>query len=156
VAPEAVGNMKTKEFLDALDHEAIAKAIGEAEKRTSGEIRVFVTEHEVKDAVAAAQEQFLRLGMAKTELRNGVLLYFAPRSRAFAVIGDKAIHERCGQSLWEEVTVKMTPLLKADEFTKAIIAGVERLGMVLAKEFPWKAGDRNELPNTVVRDESEK
>ncbi len=145
--------MKPKHFLKELDDDAIARAIGEAEKRTSGEIRVFVTEHLVDDAVAAAQNQFVRLGMTKTELRNGVLIFFAPRSRAFSVVGDKGVHEKCGQVLWEEVTAKMAPLLKTGEFTRAIIAGVEQIGTVLAREFPWKSGDRNELPNTVEHDE---
>src|SRR5688572_8665166 len=57
-AQEAVGEMKTKEFVEALDEKAIAQAIGEAEKRTSGEIRVFVSENLVQDPVKEAEKQF--------------------------------------------------------------------------------------------------
>jgi len=155
-AQEAIGDMKPKEFLNALDDDAIVQAIGAAEKRTSGEIRVFVSENEVTDVVAEAQRQFVRMEMTKTELRNGVLIYFAPRMRSFAVVGDEGIHKKRGQPLWDSVVARMRPLLKDGEYTKAIIAGVEEIGTVLCKEFPCQPGDRNELPNTVERDGSNK
>src|SRR5688572_30500857 len=132
--------MKTKEFINALNDEAIASAISAAERRTSGEIRVFVSESQVNDVVAEAQKQFVRLGMTKTDKRNGVLIYFAPQSQAFAVIGDEGIHKRCGDSLWCEVTSNMKALLKDGKYTEAIVSAIQRLGEVLAKEFPWQSG----------------
>ena len=65
---------------------------GEAERRSSGEIRVLVSRRKVEDALATAQREFLRLGMAKTRQRNGVLLYFAPLSQRFAIVGDTGVH----------------------------------------------------------------
>ncbi|MBC8095022.1 MAG: hypothetical protein H7Y43_04345, partial [Akkermansiaceae bacterium] len=64
--------MKARDFLDQLRHEEIVAAIRVAELRTSGELRVFISRKEVEDAVAAAQGEFLRLGMEKTSERNGV------------------------------------------------------------------------------------
>jgi len=145
--------MKPKEFLEALDDDTIVRAISEAEKRTSGEIRVFVTENPVKEIVAEAQRQFVRMGMTKTELRNGVLIYFAPKMRSFAVVGDEGIHKKRGQLLWDSVVGRMRPLLKEGQYTKAIVAGVEEIGTVLSKEFPRLRDDRNELPNTIERDQ---
>lgn len=144
--------MKTKEFIKALDDDRIAAAIGAAEKTTSGEIRVFVTERSVNDVIAEAEKQFVRLRMAETADRNGVLIYFAPVAQKFAVIGDKGVHERCGPRFWEQITSEMGPLLKASKFTEAIVLAVEQIGRVLAREFPWKEGDLNELPNRVERD----
>jgi uncharacterized membrane protein len=144
--------MKAKEFLNALDDNAIATAIADAEKRTSGEIRVFVTRSTSEDALKDAEAQFLRLEMDRTELRNSVLIYFAPRSHAFAIVGDRAIHERCGESFWRGITERITPVLKENRFTDAIVQAVHEIGTVLGKEFPWKEGDRNELPNDVARD----
>ena len=143
--------METKQFLRALDDAAIARAIGEAEKKTSGEIRVFVSELVVTDAVAEGQKEFMSLGMTKTALRNGVLIFFAPRTQAFSIIGDEGVHKKCGQRFWEELTDRMRPLLKAGKFTEAIVASVEQIGAALAKEFPFLPGDRNELPNTIAR-----
>ena len=144
--------METKEFIHALDDNKIAQAIADAEKRTSGEIRVFVTEKPVDNPVPEAEKQFIRMGMAKTALRNGVLIYFAPKSQKYAVVGDQAVHERCGQKFWEQITHHMTPLLKSQQFTGAVIAAVREIGAALAREFPPLAGDKNELPNRVERD----
>lgn len=155
-ARAAVGNarqtMNTKEFVKALDEAAISQAIAEAEQRTSGEIRVYVTEREITDPVAEAEKHFIKLGMTKTAERNGVLIYFAPRSQKFAVVGDQGVHARCGVEFWRHVTEDMVPLLKAGEFTPAVVLAVKEIGEVLAREFPWKAGDRNELPNRVERE----
>jgi uncharacterized membrane protein len=155
-AREVTGNMKPKEFLEALDDDTIVRAISDAEKQTSSEIRLFVTENEVKDIVAEAQRQFVQMGMTKTELRNGVLIYFAPKARAFAVVGDEGIHKKRGQPLWDSVVARMRPLLKEGQYTKAIVAGIEEIGTVLSKEFPRKSDDRDELPNTIERDEPKK
>lgn len=145
--------MKTKDFVAALDDTRIAEAITVAEKTTSGEIRVAVTEHEVENVVAEAEKQFVQMGMTKTEQRNGVLIFFAPKSQKFAVIGDQGVHERCGAQFWQHVTAAMTPLLKASQYTDAIVAAVAEIGRVLAREFPWTHGDKNELPNKVERDQ---
>jgi uncharacterized membrane protein len=144
--------MKTSEFMAALDDSAIADAISKAEKRTSAEIRVFVTERAVENVMEEAGRQFVRLGMNKTELRNGVLIFFAPKVREFAVLGDSGIHKKSGQAFWDAIAAKMAPLLKENRFTDAIVLGVGEIGALLATEFPWTKGDRNELPNEVARD----
>ena len=145
--------MKTKEFVEALDENAIAQAIAETEKRTSGEIRVFVTENLVHEPVMEAEKQFVRLGMTRTKRQNGVLIYFAPRSQKFAVVGDRGVHARCGQNFWQHITGEMTPLLKGGKFTEAILLAVRDIGNVLAREFPCQPDDKNELPNQIARDE---
>ena len=82
--------------------------------------------------------------------RNGVLLFFAPRSQQFAVYGDVAVHERCGDAFWREIAEAMTPLLRDGKFTDAIVMAVQRVGAVLAEHFPRKPDDRNELPDAVT------
>ena len=147
--------MHTKDFVHLLDEKAIASAIAEAEKRTSGEIRVFVSEREVQDAVKEAENQFVALGMTKTAERNGVLIYFAPKSQKYAVIGDTGVHQRCGQDFWQHITAKITPLLKEGKFSEAVLLAIREIGEVLAREFPMKADDKNELPNQIIREKQE-
>lgn len=146
------GTMQTKQFLQALDDARIVAAIEQAERRTSGEIRVFISERAVEDVLEEAGRQFERLGMSRTQSRNGVLLYLAPVSQTFAIRGDEAIHEKCGQSFWEQISAKMTDHLKGGRWTEAIVAGVEQAGEAMALHFPRQADDRNELPNRIERD----
>ena len=145
--------MKTDEFLSQLDEAKIEAAIAEAEARTSGEIRVWVSHKTIADAVERAALRFEKLGMRKTRERNAVLLYFAPLSQKFAVIGDSAIHAKCGQPFWEEVAAEIREQLRAQHFTEAVVGAVRKVGDVLARHFPHRGDDdRDELPNTIVRD----
>src|SRR5207247_8100407 len=92
----AGNEMRTREFLSKLEHDRIVQAIREAESKTSGQIRVYVQRGKLNaDPLTAAQKKFHRLGMHKTSERNAVLIFVAPRAHKFAVVGDKAIHEKC-------------------------------------------------------------
>src|SRR5882757_7591491 len=116
--------MKPKEFIDQLDDAKIVAAIASAEQKTSGEIRVSMSHNMREDAVAAAQARFLKLGMTPTRQRNAALIYFAPRTRQFAIWGDVGVHEKCGLELWAGIITQMTPLLKSGRFTEAVTEAV--------------------------------
>jgi len=132
-----------------IDHLLVVAAIGVAEKRTSGEIRVVIARRLAADPVAAARNEFERLGMTRTRQRNGVLIYLAPRSRTFAVIGDTAIHDRCGGPFWRDLAAAMTGHFQRGDFTGGLVHGINRAGALLAEHFPRTAGDQDELPNKV-------
>jgi uncharacterized membrane protein len=133
----------------AIDHARVVAAIAAAESRTAGEIRVLVSRQPASDPVDAARRQFERLGMTKTAARNGVLIFLAPRSRSFAVIGDTGIHEKCGDAFWSELAATMEAQFRRGEFTDGLACGIERAGELLARHFPRSPDDRNELPDAV-------
>jgi uncharacterized membrane protein len=146
--------VRTREFLRQLDEAAVVQAIQQAETRTSGEIRVFVTTRHVRtdDIIARAASRFEKLGMSGTQDRNAVLLYFAPRSQQFAIIGAKAVHEKFGAHLWQEIASMMEDKLRGGRYTEAIVSGISMAGNLLARHFPRRTDDRNELPNEIDRD----
>ena len=144
--------MKTSEFRERLHDDQIVAAIREAELKTSGEIRVFVSHKTVDDAVTAAQAQFIRLGMTATRERNGVLIFVAPRSHKFAVIGDEGVHKRCGDEFWRQLADEMSGHFKSARFTEGLVLGIRKAGDLLAKQFPRQPDDKNELPDRVEHD----
>jgi uncharacterized membrane protein len=146
--------METSAFLKALDNDRIVAAIQAAESRSLGEIRVHVTARADLEVESAARAQFEKLEMARTALRNGVLIYVAPKSQRFAVIGDKGIHERCGPEFWKTVAAAMESDFRAGRYTDGILDGVTAAGHELAKHFPRPEShpDANELPDHVTRD----
>jgi uncharacterized membrane protein len=146
--------MQTRSFLGALDHERIVKAIQDAEAHSRGEVRVHVSQKAVDDVQAAAVRQFETLGMTRTAERNGVLLFVAPVSQTFAVIGDQAIHAGCGPDFWKDVAAAVEADFRAGRFTDGIVKGVARVGDALATHFPRTGGvaDANELPDEVTED----
>ena len=142
--------MKAPKFIKQLRETEIVAAIRAAERKTSGELRVFISHQEaVADPVAAAQAEFTQLGMEQTRERNAVLFYLAPGPRKFAVIGDRGVHSRCGDLFWQELARAMTARFRASEFTEGVVQGIKRAGELLAEHFPRRPDDENELPDRI-------
>src|SRR6185503_13969595 len=126
--------MRHKAFVEQIDDAQVVKAIADAEQKSSGEIRVFVSRQKPStgdETLALAQTTFSRLGMTNTKYRNGVLLFFAPLTKQFAIVGDAGIHERCGNDFWKDVSAVMSQLLKEAKFTEAVVAGINQAGAAL-------------------------
>jgi uncharacterized membrane protein len=152
VAPVRVGEkMRTREFIGKLEHDRIIQAIRQAESKTSGEIRVFVQRGKLNaDPLPVAHKKFQQLGMHKTRERNAVLIFVAPRAHKFAVVGDQAVHERCGDQFWQRIVEKMRSHFQSEKFSHALVEAVDEIGEVLAAHFPKTAKDTNELPDEIA------
>ena len=143
--------MRTKEFLSKLEHERIVSAIREVETKTSGEIRVFIQRGKLSvDPLIVAQKKFQRLGMHKTRERNAVLIFVAPRAHKFAVVGDQAIHEKCGEQFWQQVVDGMRVHFQNEKFSRALTEAINEVGKVLATHFPRTSANANELPDEIA------
>jgi len=143
--------MRTREFLSKLEHDRIIDAIRRSESKTSGEIRVLIQRGTLKsDPLIAAQKKFHRLGMHKTPERNAVLIFVVPRVHKLAVVGDNAIHEKCGDEFWQCLVERMRTHFQNEKFSDALIEAVNEVGSVLTKHFPQTVRDTNELPDDVI------
>jgi len=146
--------MRTKEFLSKLEHDRIVRAIQQTEAKTSGQIRVYVQRGKLNvDPLIAAQKRFHKLGMQKTPEQNAVLIFVAPRAHKFAVVGDKAVHEKCGEEFWQSLVDAMRVHFQNEKFSHAIVEAVEEIGKVLAAHFPKTRAARNDLSDEIVEKE---
>jgi uncharacterized membrane protein len=152
VAPARGGEqMRTKEFLSKLEHDQIVETIRVAESKTSGEIRVYIQRGKLNaDPLMSAQKKFHRLRMHKTSEHNAVLIFVAPRAHKFAVVGDKAIHEKCGEEFWQRVVDAMRHCFRDEKFTDGIGGAITVIGEVLAQYFPRTPTSSNELPDEII------
>jgi uncharacterized membrane protein len=145
--------MKMKHFLDRLEHDRVAAAIREAERRSSGQIIVFITRRRPRDILAFTRKAFRKLKLDRTERRNGVLIVVAPAVQKVAIFGDTAIDSKSDEAFWEQIIRDMQPKLQKGEFTSAIVEAVEEVGSVLAAHFPPGGTDwQNEISDDVVED----
>jgi uncharacterized membrane protein len=133
----------------SVDHDKVINAIHAAYELTSGEIRVLIARHKAAHPIAAAHKHFIRLKMDQSPLHNSVLIFIAPRSKTFAVIGDSAVHEKCGDAFWSELTQSMITYFKKDDFTSGVIHGIERAAELLSVHFPHEKNQKNKLPEQV-------
>jgi uncharacterized membrane protein len=138
--------MRTRDFLSRVEHDRIVQAIREAESRTSGEIRVFIQRGKLTaDPLVAAQKKFHQLRMHTTRERNAVLIFVAPRAHKFAVVGDKAIHEKCGGEFWQRIVDGMRVHFQNEKFSHALVEAIDEIGKLLAAQFPKTSGNANEI-----------
>lgn len=121
--------------MTSQDRRRIAAAIAQAEAGTEGRIAVRLIPDDSVDAFERAKTEFERIGMARHERRNAALILVAPRARQYAVLGDRALHERVGDAFWNDLVAELQPVFARDDITGAIVCGVERLGSALREHF---------------------
>ena len=140
-------------FLAEADLDAVARALAEAEGRTSAEIRVHLDHRCPGEAVARAVAVFERLGMHETAERHGVLIYVSVADHKLAVLGDQGIHTRVGQAYWEGLVEAVLAHFRAERPRDGLLHAVGEVGAVLSRHFPRRPDDVNELSDQVSIDQ---
>jgi len=135
------------DFFSTQEKDDIKQAIMNAELDTSGEIRVHIENTFTGEVLDRAAFIFKQLGMNKTELRNGVLIYLAVKNRRFAIIGDSGIHKVVPENYWNDIKANMLNQFRENHFTDGLIEAITSTGIQLKKHFPRQRDDVNELPD---------
>lgn len=142
---------RVEKFLSADEEQEIVAAILEAEKNTSGEIRVHIESHTRLDHFERAKEVFHLLKMDNTKDENGVLIYVAVNDRKFVIYGDRGIDKVVAHDFWKSTKDTIQEHFVSGNYKNGIIAGILSAGKELEKHFPWYHGDKNELSNEVSK-----
>ncbi|MDB5005745.1 MAG: hypothetical protein JWP45_138 [Mucilaginibacter sp.] len=132
------------------EQQRIRTAIEEAEKHTSGQIRVCIEKTCSESVLDRAAKYFHQLDMHKTKLRNGVLIYLATVDRKFAIIGDAGINKAVPANFWDDTKEDMLQHFKYGNLVEGIITGLKISGDHLQKYFPHQSGDTNELSDDIA------
>ena len=143
---------RLRAHLSEDDLDQIAAAIGEAERETSGELRVHIVPRllPLESARRRAIREFFRLGVDRTKDGSGVLLFLAVRSHRFEIVADRAINEQVGAEAWNEIAAEITDHIRENGIGDGLQHGVRRIGAFLAQHFPIQPDDVNELPDEVT------
>ena len=142
---------KVTEFLTKAEEEEVIQAIREAEKATSGEIRVHLETSSHDHLWDRAMEVFHLLKMDNTKQSNGVLIYVAVEERQFIIYGDKGINAVVPPDFWESTKNEIVAEFKKGNHKQGLINGITKAGEQLQKHFPWSEGDLNELSDKISR-----
>jgi len=128
----------------------IRVAIENAEKHTSGQIRVCIEKSCSEDVLDRAAKYFHKLDMHKTKHRNGVLIYLATVDRKFAIIGDAGINKVVPADFWDSTKEDMLAHFKLGDLVEGIVTGLQIAGEQLQKYFPHHNGGTNELSDDIA------
>ena len=137
--------------------DGIEQAIKAGEATHSGQVR-FVVEGAL-DGVPLFRDQsareraldiFSQLRIWDTAHNNGVLIYLLLADRRVEIVADRGIDEKVGASGWENICRDMETDFKAGNFEAGAIKGIAAVSRELARYFPAKGAQRNELPDKPV------
>jgi uncharacterized membrane protein len=144
---------KVEDFLTKAEEAEVVEAIRLAEKNTSGEIRVHLEKKTPIAPIERAVEVFHELKMNETQLRNGVIIYVAVKSKQFAIYGDQGINEKVTDNFWNCTKDIMVAHFKNGKNKQALVDGIFNTGEQLKKHFPYQSDDSDELSNEISKGE---
>ncbi len=140
-----------------LSLQAIEAAVKESERGHSGEIR-FAVEPALEigallkgqSARERALEVFSALRVWGTELNNGVLIYLLLADRDVEIVADRGIHAEAGPDPWEAICRRMEAEFREGRMEQGALQGIREVGTLLARHFPARGPNTNELPDRPV------
>lgn len=86
----------------------------------------------------------------RTKGRTGILIYLSLAEHRAEIIADEAISAKVSAEVWGDAMAAMLAHIKDGRIADGMIAGVEKVGIVLAQHFPRDTNDRNELPDRLI------
>lgn len=137
------------------EKEKILASIREAEKETSGEIRLHIDARCEEDVLDRAAWMFKKLEMDKTKDRNGVLFYLAFKDRKFAILGDAGINSRVPEGFWDCIKELLASKFREGKFADGLTEGILLAGRQLQSHFPYHKEDVNELSDEISYEKEE-
>jgi putative membrane protein len=113
--------------------------------------RVFVFEDRATEVAGEqAFQEFYRNGLHKTEAATGVLMFVSLLERRVVVMADEGIDSRVDATFWADTDELVLDGIRKGSLREGLVAGIRKAGERLAGDFPWTAGDRNEIPDRVI------
>ncbi len=104
----------------------------------------------IEMAEEQALQEFHRNGLHETAERTGVLIFVSLFEHRVIVLADVGIHAKVGPDAWAEVDAAILEGIRAGSLADGLVHGIERAGALLAEHFPWREGNRNEIPDRLI------
>ena len=136
-------------ILNREEDQRVVEAIRQAERNTSGEIKVHIENRCKGNVEQRSLYIFDKLKLNETQLRNGVLIYLAIKDHKFAILGDKGINDMVEDGFWNDVKDLMLNQFKEGHFAEGLEQGIMRCGEKLKAYFPYQSDDINEIPDDI-------
>lgn len=97
-----------------------------------------------------ALEVFSRLRVWDTEENSGVLVYLQLVDRDIEIVCDRGIDAKVGSERWGAICRRMEQAFRARRFEEGVLEGIGEITALLAKHFPARRDNPDELPDKPV------
>lgn len=92
---------------------------------------------------------FYENGLYRTEGETGILIFISLLEHKVWILGDRGINEKIPPGFWDTAARELAAGIKAGKGADALCAVIEGCGNELARHFPRRHDDINELPNEI-------
>lgn len=132
----------------------IEAAIRAVEALHAGELRMAIDAAlDLEDVLsrvtarARAVEVFKSLQVWDTEHNNGVLIYILYADRAIEIVADRGYNHHVSADEWRAVCAAGEREFRSGRFADGAVELVNQVGRLIARHFPPRGDDLNELPD---------
>ncbi|CAG0929046.1 MAG: hypothetical protein EFKGCFLK_01546 [Rhodocyclaceae bacterium] len=137
--------------------QAIESAVAASEQRHDAELRFAVEAGLTFAALLRGQtarqraiEVFSQLRVWDTEHNSGVLIYVQLVDRKVEILADRGIDALVPQAEWDAICRRIEQRYREGEFEQGTCAAIEEITVRLARHFPPRAANPDELSNRPV------
>jgi putative membrane protein len=123
---------------------ALARSLPDLRRRFVSEKRATEMAHE------QAIQEFHRFELHRTSESTGVIVFVSLFERRVVVLGDTGIAAKVGDDHWLGTADAILAGIRRGDLAGGLVEGIGLCGRVLGESFPWREGDRDEVPNRVV------
>lgn len=113
--------------------------------------RLFILDNR---ATTVAEEQafqeFYAHRLHKTEAATGVLVFVSLLEHRVVLLADEGIDAKADAKFWADTDDAILDGIRRGSLRDGLVDGIGRAGECLSRNFPWKEGDRNEIPDRVI------
>jgi uncharacterized membrane protein len=88
--------------------------------------------------------------MHNTDEKTGVLIFILFSDRKFEIVADEGINSKIPYEKWELITSRLKNEFSSENYKNGILLCLNEIKDILAREFPYKEGDKNELSDEIV------
>ncbi len=96
-----------------------------------------------------ALRYFIESGISYTKERTGILIFISILEHRVELIADKGINQKIEPAEWNRIIAYIIEGIKKDKITQHLSNAVAECGNLLAKHFPIKKDDINELEDDI-------
>ena len=97
-----------------------------------------------------ALQQFVALGVARTQASTGVLIFLSLAERQAEVVADRAIYEKVAPEAWGATIEKLLAGARRGDIAGGFVDAIAEAGTLLQQHFPAPARNIDELPDHLI------
>lgn len=97
-----------------------------------------------------AMTLFRAVAMGRTQAQTGVLIYLSLDEHRAEIVADSAINDKVTPDVWGDAMAALIDAVRDGRPGEGMAEAVRQVGIVLARHFPRRADNPNELPDRLI------